>query len=541
MTRIGRILVMDDEAKWREEISAALRRGGYAVDTVSTTAEAVARVQQGLYHVLILDIRMVDPDESNVEGMDFLATLEQLGLLEAMEIIMLSAYGTKDQMRKAFRQYKVADFQTKEDFSGRAFVESMHQLFYEKVRRNGDLDIHWQKIEGPSQAVVDITIGEKRVKRDTPLQERVAFELDDLLRRLFYRASSILVAPMIPGRSGASVLRVQPFYAAGRGEPVVVKFGYFRMIEQEHNNYRRCVEPFIGGARHTAVIERRRTPSIGGIVYSLLGATNLQIQDLGTYYREASTGEIKKVLNHLFLDTCANWYTNRGPLLPHDLTADLQKLLGFSTESLQKARLDRLNSVQGTDRLQFPGISEGRTFVNPITALEGQRFVRSTYVCITHGDLNDANVLVDSEGHTWLIDFLRTGEGHILRDIAELDTVIRLQTLAPDQATLAERLAMEETLAQCSRFDQVEHLLANFPTENRALAKTFATSVHLRTVAQKIMAQGANSDISEYYIALMYFALNTIRFYSLPKIQREHALLCASVLAERLGLGTAHG
>ncbi|MFM7583135.1 MAG: response regulator [Caldilinea sp.] len=238
MTSQSRILVMDDEEKWRHELSNTLRRNGYSVDAVATKAAALDLLQRELYHLLILDIRMVDPDESNVEGMDLLAELARLNLLEAIEIVMLSAYGTKEQMREAFKRYSVADFQAKEHFSGRDFVGSVNQIFTERVRWNGALDIIWEEIDTPTQAVVGIAVDGKRVKRGTVQQEQVFFELEELLRRLFHRASSILVAPLIPGRSGAGVLRVQPFFAAGKGEAVVVKFGYAPMIELERHNFK---------------------------------------------------------------------------------------------------------------------------------------------------------------------------------------------------------------------------------------------------------------------------------------------------------------
>jgi hypothetical protein len=136
----------------------------------------------------------------------------------------------------------------------------------------------------------------------------------------------------------------------------------------------------------------------------------------------------------------------------------------------------------------------------------------------------------------WLIDFQRTGQGHILRDLAKLDSEVLFQLLASEEATLEECLHMEEVLCSIERFSQVEQLAANFPTENRALAKAYATVVHLRTLARKLLAQNPTDDMSEYYIALLYNAVNTLRFYSLPSGQREHALLCASILVDRLGL-----
>jgi hypothetical protein len=123
-----------------------------------------------------------------------------------------------------------------------------------------------------------------------------------------------------------------------------------------------------------------------------------------------------------------------------------------------------------------------------------------------------------------------------LHDVAQLDSEIRFFLLTSEEATLDERLSMEEALCSIEHFSQVEQLVTRFTTENTALAKAYTTVVHLRTLARKLVAQNPSDDIGEYYIALFYNAMNTIRFYSLPLRQREHALLCGSLLADRLGL-----
>jgi len=123
-----------------------------------------------------------------------------------------------------------------------------------------------------------------------------------------------------------------------------------------------------------------------------------------------------------------------------------------------------------------------------------------------------------------------------LRDIAKLDSEVLFQLLASEESTLEECLHMEEVLCSIKHFSQLEQLAANLPTENQALAKAYSTVVHLRILARKLVAQNPSDDISEYYIALFYNAVNTLRFYSLPPRQREHGLLCASLLADRLGL-----
>ncbi len=145
---------------------------------------------------------------------------------------------------------------------------------------------------------------------------------------------------------------------------------------------------------------------------------------------------------------------------------------------------------------------------------------------------------MDNSGNVWLIDFQSAGQGHILRDVAMLESTVRFQLLAAEEATLDDRLQMEVALCSIERFSEVEHLATGFSTENQALAKAYATAVHIRKLAHKLVEQNPSDDISEYYIALLYNAMNTIGFTSLPSGQREHAVLSASLLADRLGLSS---
>ena len=57
--------------------------------------------------------------------------------------------------------------------------------------------------------------------------------------------------------------------------------------------------------------------------------------------------------------------------------------------------------------------------------------------------------------------------GHILRDFAELDTVIRYQLLKEEEATLEERLALEEALTLPERFSEVSELPGRLQTRTR--------------------------------------------------------------------------
>lgn len=537
MKRQGRVLVVDDLEKWRKILVQMLQRDGFYADAASTAAEALEHLGEAFYHVLVLDIRLVDADPSNKQGIDLLAELDKRGLGEATKVILLSAYGTKEQMRTAFRDYRVADFLAKDEFTNQEFLNTVQQAFSDI---NLALQIPWQPRNGPDQAVLNLKINGTLIRPGTALQNRIAEEFEDLLCRLFHRAKSVLVQQLTQGHSGAGVLRVKPFYTTGGGgHDIVVKFGDSGEIEREYHNFKEYVQPFLGGGRNTTLLDFRRTPRLGGIIYSLLGSINDRLVDFDDFYRHTtSVSQIKTALNRLFRNTCGPWYANPGNLDLYDLSTDYQRLLKkYTPEQLQHLVAEQLTSVQGKHKLHFKHLKGERSFTNPLLVMANLSPVRSTYLCITHGDFNYRNLLVDSSGQMWMIDFEKTGQSHILRDVATLDSVIRFQLLAAEEAALQERLQMEEALCSIEHFSQVKRLMAKFSTTNQPLAKAYATVVHLRTLACKLVAQNPNDDISEYSIALFYNALNALRFSSLSSGQREHALLSASLLADRLGLG----
>jgi hypothetical protein len=464
--------------------------------------------------------------------------ITQRGLHKAVKVIMLSAYGTPEQMRVTFKDYEVLDFVLKNNFNNQHFLENVQKSFVTKIRINLDLSILWQQGSSPEQAILNMKVAGTRIEPASPLYPRILAELDDLLCRLFYEADSILVQPLIPGLSGTRVLQARPFFpnGAGAGQPVVVKFGNTDRIEEEHTNFKRYVQPFIGGRRCTTIRSVRHTPFLGGIVYTLIGVANDQLENFGSFYRHATFPQIAKAIDDLFLSTCGNWYANPGVLNPHNLTADYQQLFGYTLAQLEQTIATILNSPPGTEELTFTALTSKQTFSNPMQAMSGSPIILPTYVCTTHGDFNQNNILVDSDEQVWLIDFQGTGRGHILRDVAMLDSTIRFQLLKEHEATLDECLMMEEMLNSITHFSHIPQLANRLPTQNPALLKTYNTIVHLRNIAYRLVANNHYDNINEYYAALFYNALNALHSSSLKQGQREHALLSTCLLAERLGL-----
>ena len=314
-----------------------------------------------------------------------------------------------------------------------------------------------------------------------------------------------------------------------------MKFGHFPRIKEEEQHFKDYVRPFVSGARHTTIENNARTPLLGGIVYSLLGITNDGWMNFGQFYRLNSTQKINSALDHLFHETCGSWYANPGRWLPRNLTVDYCRQFGGSLEQLEVSVKDTFPSIKMTNsHLTFNGLTTNRLFTNPFQAIKGRIFIYPTYESITHGDLNQHNILVDNAEGMWLIDFESTERSHILRDIATLDAVVRFQILENEDATLDERLAMEEALLSVSHFSQLERLPSSFKTRNLALTKAYHTTCYLRKLALWAIDRNPNATAEEYYVALLYNALFTLQFFSLSTRQREHAFLSASLLADKL-------
>jgi hypothetical protein len=155
-------------------------------------------------------------------------------------------------------------------------------------------------------------------------------------------------------------------------------------------------------------------------------------------------------------------------------------------------------------------------------------------VAITHGDLNGTNILVDREGKAWLIDFFKTGWGPALRDLAELESVVKFELLQTED--LLARYALERASLQARSFKhpiQLESL-----SRLAELGRAVATIQQLRALACDI---ADSEDPREYYVGFLFYALKEMAGFT-PRVGEEehvsvsqyHALLSAAMVCEML-------
>ncbi len=83
----ARILIAEDEKAQRDLLEGFLKKEGYEVDTASNGREALGKLRENIFEVVLLDYRMPE--------LDGLQTLKEIrGLYPDLSVIMMTAYGT---------------------------------------------------------------------------------------------------------------------------------------------------------------------------------------------------------------------------------------------------------------------------------------------------------------------------------------------------------------------------------------------------------------------------------------------------------------
>ena len=129
----GKILIVEDFVDWRELLSGLLQREGHQVAAVSTLEEARAYIETTAdLDLAILDIRLVETDDTNQDGMHLLAEIRERQA--STRVIMITGHGTMETQRRAFREFHAFDFFRKEQFDSEEFRQGVREAVEQAAR-----------------------------------------------------------------------------------------------------------------------------------------------------------------------------------------------------------------------------------------------------------------------------------------------------------------------------------------------------------------------------------------------------------------------
>jgi CheY-like chemotaxis protein len=552
----GRVLVVDNNPKLLASVGDFLRVNGYSVFTTNSPQQALKLTQEEIIHLAIIDVRLTDDyDETDLSGLDLAAVIDPV-----IPKIMLTAYENPEPIIRSLSPDKggislAVDFVLKK-LGPYILLGAVEKAFQSKVRLNTEMEITWEK-ELSWRVLVD-NLKAYRGK-DESEKGKAEEELEDLVVRLLDRATALRMLRVIRGRGGCGVVIARPSFGGAMGEDMVIKFGPRETVMTEFANYRRWVEPFAAVRCTQLRGEPVRTPRMGAIKYSFVGERAGRLVHFNDYYlrEDVAIESIVETLRYLFEECCELWYKSKrkpgkGERVPLDVWYRKQLLfherhvkeLQDVVEGLVNGEqpLARHFRRQGPDRLEIALDGETISLPDPVHfALEAKSsekgedfFPAPSLLAITHGDLNGTNILVDGEGKAWLIDFFKTGCGPALRDLAELESVVKFELL--QTGDLLARYALEKaSLWQRSLKHPIQVESPSHPTE---LDKAAAAIQQLRALACDI---ADTDDSREYYIGFLFYALKEMAGFT-PRVGEEkhfgvsqyHALLSAAMVCEGL-------
>jgi hypothetical protein len=319
-------------------------------------------------------------------------------------------------------------------------------------------------------------------------------------------------------------------------------------------NYNLYVKPFVSN-RATQLVdivdEPVETLHLGGLKFTFAGMSRENPRDFNTFYRDpTTTGEqICMSLQNLFSETCGYWYEAKRDwrhTRPDTLATVFEAQLSLDWSKRIVALEELLNGESfhgvvlepyGVDSIRIQFGQKNMILPQPIIFVQRNRnsFPVPRFQCRTHGDLNGRNMFVDHDSRVWLIDFFKTRWGVVLRDFGELETAIKFQLL--ENEDLITLYQFEKALLAPGSLDDPINLPYSLQ-QVEDLHRAWKAISQLRFLARE---RSESSDIKEYYVGLLFYALKLLSWKGTFSIDRDrsplrqrHILLSAAMLAYRL-------
>jgi len=147
-----------------------------------------------------------------------------------------------------------------------------------------------------------------------------------------------------------------------------------------------------------------------------------------------------------------------------------------------------------------------------------------------HGDLNGANVLIESQ-NVWLIDFFHTHRGHVLKDLIKFENdLLYIFTEIADEDTLKMAYQLSDALYSITSLHKAEPLEQELFKEHQSLYRATKTVNKLRSYIPNLV--GEFDNIRQLRIGQLRYVVHTLGFDECNHYQKKWALYSACILGE---------
>jgi CheY-like chemotaxis protein len=235
-----------------------LEKEGYRVWTAGRLPEALDLLDRHFFHVAIVDIRLVDDQPGNQDGIEVVKRISQAD--EGTRAIIITAFGTIKMARDAFKEYEVSEFMEKQTHDQARFCQVVEQAVEEA--RGQIMD---RRGRGPG--LRDLIRGVSPQEIQEALASGGLEELDALFKRLLYDFHPLLSdrqeARLIE-REGKPAMVEACYWSRMSGQPILVRFGRRQDVEKEVMEFDKHPQEL------RAQLKVKTSVHFGGIVYQAL-------------------------------------------------------------------------------------------------------------------------------------------------------------------------------------------------------------------------------------------------------------------------------
>lgn len=466
----------------------------------------------------LVDMRLVDDlDEDDTSGLQLVSDLKP-----AISIIV-SASGDLVSARES-RDLGAASFISKDENP-----EILRKKLEDEARKRS---AYFRKLEiKPDEMIEHIS---DTITKYVP--EDYHDQVIDIFSELFPNAKTLHlerlgIDPQSPHissvpRPKSVVLKVRE----DDKQPVIVKLARRHKIELERQKYNDFIEGRLVGQYKPHLISDTVLWDIGGAKFTHVGISERSFsQLLGTENIE----NVEHCLEQFFGVVWSDHYKKAVPLVNVSLF-DLYCTV-WGPEWYERARdftsfdPTKVMDKERWDAFQVP--HPLNWFLEHVAQNNDSdaSFIKNTFTAITHGDLHGDNLLVDENYNAWVIDFERSGPGHILQDFIELESDI-INRLHCDENDFRSFYKLCVSIARSRSIEKVDEDIPDFT--NPEIKKALKVISILRTLAAKY---SKITNAKEYILGLLF---NTIFRATLIDKENEpcqqRALMLVSILCHRL-------
>jgi CheY-like chemotaxis protein len=223
----GKVLIVEDEATWRKLYRKVLEKEGYHIRAAGSLPEVLDLLDRHFFHAAIVDIRLVDSQPGNQDGIEAVKRIAQAD--EGTRVIVITAFGTIRMTRDAFKQYNVFEFMEKQTHDQAGFCQVVKQAVEEAESQA-------MERRGRGLGLRDLIQGFSPQEIQKALASGGLEELEALVKGLLYD-----FYPLLPDREETRLIEREAkpamvevcYWSRMSGQPILARFGRRRAIEEE--------------------------------------------------------------------------------------------------------------------------------------------------------------------------------------------------------------------------------------------------------------------------------------------------------------------